>query len=90
MKKVTLKAIKDMLSTTLFLRTPLNIFNNTNQSDDNTQRIIIVMYRYHVEITINYDIQTIYINFSGSLDGFDAKEWLTIIKDLKALCFVGK
>ena len=89
MKKVTLKAIKDMLSTTLFLRKPLNIFNNITHSDKNTQRIVVSMPRYQVEITIDNIAHNIYLNFYGNLDGFDAKEWLAITKDLKALCFVG-
>lgn len=90
MKKVTLKALQEMLKKTLFLRAYLNIFNNKKNSDDKSQRVIVSMFRYQVELTIAYDIKKVYINFYGTLDSFDAQEWLTIAKDLQALCFVGK
>lgn len=85
MKKITLKAIKEMLSNTLFIRSFLSVICDNAHSTDYTQRIYVFYRRYTAQITINYDIHTIYVNFDGDLDLFDAKEWAKLQKDLLEL-----
>lgn len=80
--KITLKALKDMLMKTLFLRKYLSIVIDREHSTDTTTRIYFSYRNYQVEMCINYDCHSIYLNFSGRLDGFDANEWLRIKADL--------
>ena len=89
MKKLTIKALKEMLEKTLFIKRFLNVAKVNDTADE--QIVFMVSYRrYQVEIDIRLDSHYIYLQFCGSVDGFDANEYLTLRNYLVNYLFEGR